>query len=373
VKITKWVVREHMDGIPDAARMYQKVTEDVRVDLGRDEMLLRTLYVSVDPYLHGIARDTPIGDHMGADSIMRVLRAGPGAAYQVGDVVQGFGGWRSHVIGNGAPAPWQTGTFPMVFPAYRRLDPRRYDDLLPISTALGVMGGAGMTAWGTMTKFMTVRPGDTVVISGAAGQVGTLVGQLARRAGARVIGTTSSARKAGYLTGLGFDRVIEYRVGDDTEQVGRALRQAAPDGVDKYFDNLGGTVTDAVFPLLNVGSQVAVCWQWSTQVGNDGAGPRLLPYIMFPRVTIRGIFAPEWFTEENWDALHDELGGMIRGGEVVYHQTIRDGFDAIPCAYQSLYTASAVNRGKVLVRLLCTWREGPSCPACRARSAAARR
>jgi NADPH-dependent curcumin reductase CurA len=351
MKIEKWVVREHVEGVPDAGRIYEKVIEEVEVDLKDDEMLLKTRYVSVDPYLQGIALDTPIGDHMGADSIMEVVEAGPHAAHRPGDLVQGFGGWRTHVVSNGEPALWQTGTFPMVFPAYRRLDPRRYDDVLPLSTALGVMGGSGMTAWGTLTKFMTVQPGDTMLISGASGSIGTLVGQLAKRAGARVVGTTGSPEKADHLTGLGFDQVVRYTQGDDADSVREVLQRAAPDGVDKYFDSLGGTITDVVFSMLNVGSQVAVCWQWATQVGDDYVGPRLLPYIMFPRTTIRGIFALEWFTEENWAALHDELGGMIRRGEITYHQTVRHGFDEIPDAYQSLYLNRGANRGKVLVEL----------------------
>jgi NADPH-dependent curcumin reductase CurA len=350
VKIEKWVVSEHIGGVPDVGRSYAKVVEDVDVELADDEMLLKTWYVSVDPYLQGICLDTPIGGHMGADSIMEVLAAGPAASHRVGDLVQGFGGWRSHLVSTGAPARWQ-GTFPMVFPAYRRLDPRQYDDTLPISTALSVLGGPGMAAWGTLTKVMTVEPADTVVISGATGSVGTLVGQLAKRAGARVVGTTGSPAKAAYLTGLGFDEVIDYRQGDDPGPLRAALAAAAPGGVDKYFDNLGGAITDAVFGLLNVHSQVAVCWQWATQVGNDVSGPRLLPYIMFPRTAIRGIFAPEWFTEANWNALHDDVGGLIRRGEIVYHHTIRHGFDEIPNAYRSLYVDPAANRGKVLVEL----------------------
>jgi NADPH-dependent curcumin reductase CurA len=114
---------------------------------------------------------------------------------------------------------------------------------------------------------------------------------------------------------------------------------------------MGGSVTDVVFSMLRVNSQVAVCWQWATQVGNDYVGPRLLPYIMFPRTTIRGIFSLEWFTKQNWDALHDELGGMVHRGEIAYHQTIRRGFDNIPNAYQSLYANTATNRGKVMVEL----------------------
>jgi NADPH-dependent curcumin reductase CurA len=351
MKIEKWVVREHVDGVPDVSRIYEKVVEEVEVELKEDEMLLKSLYISVDPYLQGICLDTPIGDHMGADSIMEVLQAGPRAAFQVGDLVQGFGGWRSHLIGTGAPALWQTGTFPMVFPAYRKLNPQHYDDTLPISTALSVLGGPGMTAWGTLNKFMTIKSGDTVMISGASGSIGTLVGQLAKRAGARVVGTTGSPEKAKYLIDLGFDEVIDYKQGDDAVQVRDALRKALPDGIDKYFDSLGGTVTDVAFSMLNINSQVAVCWQWATQVGQDYVGPRLLPYIMFPRATIRGIFALEWFTEQNWNALHDELGGMIRSGEIHYNQTVHRGFDSLPNAYQSLYVNREANRGKVLVEL----------------------
>ncbi|GAA2256053.1 NADP-dependent oxidoreductase [Streptomyces amakusaensis] len=351
MRTEKWVLREHMEGVPDVDRVYEKVVEDIEVRLAPDEMLLRTVYVSVDLYLQGIALDTPIGDHMGADSIMEVVEAGPLAAHRAGDLVQGFGGWRTHVIGTGAAAPWQSGTFPMVFPAYRRLDPHWYDEALPLPTALGAMGGPGMTAWGTLTKFMTVRPGDTVVISGASGPVGSLVGQLAKRAGARVIGSTTTGWKAERLTELGFDAVLLYRHGDSAEAVREALRGVAPDGVDKYFDNLGGAVTDAVFSMLNIGSQVAVCWQWATQVGQEATGPRLLPYIMFPRATIRGVFSLEWFTTRNWQALHTELGGRIRRGEIVCDHILHHGFDNIPAAYASLYRGRTERLGKVLVQL----------------------
>jgi NADPH-dependent curcumin reductase CurA len=351
MKIEKWVVREHIGGVPDASKIYEKVVENVRVDLKDDQMLLKTLYVSVDPYLQGITADTPIGDHAGGDSIMQVLEAGPRAAHQPGDLVQGFGGWRTHVISDGKPSPWQTGTFPMVFPAYRRLDLAHYDDALPLSAALGILGGPGMTAWGTLNKFMTIKPGDTLVISGASGAIGTLVGQMGKRAGARVVGTSGTASKAAYLRGLGFDEVIDYRQADTEEKLRHALELAAPDGVDKYFDSIGGMVTDVVFSMLNIGSQVAVCWQWATQVDGDYTGPRLLPYIMFPRATIRGIFALEWFTDENWAALRHDVGGMVRRREIVYDQTVRQGFDALPSAYQSLFVGSSANRGKVLVSL----------------------
>jgi NADPH-dependent curcumin reductase CurA len=350
MKIETWVVRARNEGIPDVDRMYEKVVEDVDIRLRPDEMLLKTLYVSVDPYLHGIARDTPLGDPMGGDSIMQVMEAGRDARFRPGDIVHGFGGWRTHLVSHAREVPWQTGTFPMVFPEYRKLEPEYYDDALPLSTALGVMGGPGMTAWGTLSKFMRIARGDTLVISGASGTIGELVGQLAKRAGARVIGT-ASPQKVEHLKSLGFDAVIDYKRLNTEELLRAALREAAPGGVDKYFDQIGGVLTDVVFSMLNVGSQVAVCWQWATQVGCDYVGPRLLPYIMFPRTTIRGIFSPEWFTPENWNELRDVVGGLIRRREIKYSQTIHDGFDSIPRAYRSLYVGSEFNRGKVLVKL----------------------
>ncbi|MFF2375828.1 MDR family NADP-dependent oxidoreductase [Streptomyces xiamenensis] len=354
MQVHTWVIAEHIPGVPDTDRIYRKVTREFDpASLADDQMLLRTRYVSVDPYLVGLSLQTPIGDTVRGDSIMEVAVAGPRARFQVGDLVQGYGGWCSHLVSTGGPSGWNDdgAEFAVQLPPFRKLDPRRYDEALPLSTALGVMGTPGITAFGAMKTFLTVGSEDTVVISGASGTVGTLVGQLAKRAGARVVGTTSSPGKAAYLTQLGFDAVVNYRQGDDTDTVREALAAAAPNGIDKYFDNLGGTVTDAVFTMLNVHSQVAVCWQWATTVNGEWTGPRLLPYIMFPRTTIRGIFADEWYTEEMVDALHEEVGGLIRKGELAYHQTIHQGFDALPGAYRSLYTGQEGNRGKVLVAL----------------------
>ncbi|MFE4971967.1 zinc-binding dehydrogenase [Kitasatospora sp. NPDC056651] len=351
MRIEKWVVQEHADGVPDIEKVYRKVVEEVDVRLAADEMLLRTRYVSVDPYLQGIALDTPIGDHMGADSIMEVVEAGPDARFAVGDLVQGFGGWRTHVISDGEPRLWQTGTFPMVFPAYRKLDPADYDEDLPLSTALGILGGPGMTAWGTVEKFLDVRPDSTVLVSGASGAVGSLVGQLAKQRGARVIGTTATPEKAEWLRRLGFDAVLPYRDGDAPEEVEKQLAELAPEGIDRYFDSLGGALTDVVFRMLVVDSRVAVCWQWGSQVGGDWVGPRLLPMIMFPRTTIRGIFSLEWFTEENWAALRRDLKPLVRSGELLHRETVHQGFDSIPEAYRGLYLDRSASRGKVLVEL----------------------
>jgi NADPH-dependent curcumin reductase CurA len=346
------VVVEHCPGIPEIDKIYKKVEEEIEPKLKEDEMLFKTLYVAVDLYLHGIALDTPINNCMGADSIMEVIEAGPKAKFKVGDVVQGFGGWQKYVIHNGQEVLWQTGTFPMVFPAYRKLNPDIHSTLFPYSTALGVLGGPGMAAWGTVSKVLQINKGESLVISGASGAVGEIVGQLAKLQGARVIGIVGSDEKIEHIKSLGFDAGINYKQANNFEKMTQALQAAAPNGIDRYFDNIGGYITDAVFPLLNVYGIVAICWQLATQLEIEpNTGPRLFPLIMFPRVTIRGIFALEWFNEKNWNELAEVVGGHINRGEIKYHEVLYEGFDIIPQAYLSLFKGTEKNRGKVIVKI----------------------
>ncbi|MCG8920466.1 NADP-dependent oxidoreductase [Actinokineospora sp. PR83] len=357
MKVSQWVVREHMRGVPDPARIYEKVEEELVVDLAEDEMLLETLYVSVDPYQQGLALDTRIGDHMGADSVMRVLEAGPRALFRPGDLVQGFGGWRTHVVDTGGPtrwdSTWHAENMPLVFPAYRLLDPAHYGDALPLHTALSVLGGPGMTAWGAMRKVLQVRPGDSVLISGASGAIGSVAGQLARLAGAgRVVATTRSAAKTEHLLGLGFDEVVVYNRDEPREEVRDRLRRALPKGVDRYLDTVGGALTDEVFGMLAIGARIAICAQFESQVGGDHVGPRLLPLLMRPQATVRGVFSLEWMEDPAcWVDLEADLGNLVRTGAVVHEHTMHEGFDSIPAAYGSLFADGADKRGKVLVRL----------------------
>lgn len=351
MKNEKWVVVEHCAGIPDINRIYQKVAEEI-APLKDDEMLFKTLYVTVDLYQHGIALDTPLNNCMGADSIMEVIATGAKAKFKVGDVVQGFGGWQRYVIHNGGEVLWQTGTFPMVFPAYRKLNPNIYPDTFPYSLALGALGGPGMAAWGTVSKVFHLEEGQTLVISGASGAVGEIVGQLAKLQGAKVIGIVGSNEKIAHIKSLGFDAGINYKIANDYEKMTLALQEAAPEGIDRYFDNIGGYITDAVFPLLNVYGVVAICWQLATQLEIEPSiGPRLFPIIMFPRVTIRGIFALEWFTEDNWNELAEVVGAYIQRGKIKYHEVHYEGFDNIPEAYSSLFKGTEKTRGKVIVKL----------------------
>ncbi len=348
----KWVVIEHVPGIPDIERVYKKVTEELEVNLKTDEMLFKTLYVTVDLYLHGIALDTPLNDCMGADAVMEVVAVGENAKFKIGDVVQGFGGWQKYRIHNGQEVLWQTGTFPMIFPEYRKLDPEIFPKVFPYSMALGVLGGPGMAAWGTIAKVLDVTANKTLLISGASGAVGEVAGQLAKLQGAKVIGIVGSEEKIAHIKSLGFDAGINYKQANDFDKMTQALQKVAPEGIDRYFDNIGGYMTDAVFPQLNVYGIVAICWQLATQLDIEpNTGLRLLSIIMFPRVTIRGIFALEWFTEENWTELINVVGGHIQTGKLKYHEVHYTGFDNIPTAYASLYNNTTKTLGKVIVKI----------------------
>lgn len=353
MKNEKWIVVEHCPGIPDVNRIYKKVEEELDFSQAKeDDMLLKTLFVTADLYLHGITLDTPLNNCMGADAVMEVVATGPKAKFKVGDVVQGFGGWQKYRIHNGDEVFWQTGTFPMVFPPYRRLDPDIYPTQFPYSTALGVLGGPGMTAWGSVSKILKIREGQSLVISGASGAVGELVGQLAKLRGATVIGIVGSDEKIEHIKSLGFDGGINYKKANDFDKMTQALEESLPDGIDCYFDNIGGYITDAVFPLLNVYSIVAICWQLATQLEIEPKiGPRLFHHIMFPRTTIRGIFSLEWFTDENWKELIEVIGGHIKRGEIKYHEVHYEGFDIIPQAYLSLYKGTEKTRGKIIIKI----------------------
>lgn len=353
VNTEKWVVRKHTKDVTQILGMYEKIAETLDVELKDDEMLLKTLYVSIDPYLHGITLDTPLGDHLGADSVMQVLEAGRHAMYKKGDLVQGFGGWRTYLVSDGREALWQTGMFPMVFPKYRKLDDSIFAKDFPLTASLGALGGSGMAAWGTVTKILNIKAGNTVVISGASGSVGEIVGQLAKIKGAgNVIGICGSEEKIAHLKNLGFDNGINYKQANTFEKMSHALAAAAPNGVDKYFDNIGGYTTDAVFVHLNVYSIVAICWQLALQIGSEPRiGPRMLDITMFNRATIRGVFGLEWFDDANWNALILELGGHIKSGRIKCSQTIHKGFDNIPKAYFGVFNDTEANRGKVLVEI----------------------
>ena len=216
---------------------------------GLGEMLLRTLWLSLDPYMRGRMSDAPsyatpvgIGQVMEGRTVSEVV-ASNNDGFAVGDIVFSPNGWQTHAVSDGK--------------LVRKIDPK----LAPVSTALGVLGMPGMTAYTGLLDIGRPQPGETVVVSAASGAVGSVVGQIARLKGARAVGIAGGAEKCRYVVEeLGFDACIDHRAPD----LPARLKAACPKGIDVYFENVGGAVFEAVFPLLNNFARVPVCGQIAT-------------------------------------------------------------------------------------------------------------
>jgi NADPH-dependent curcumin reductase CurA len=300
------------------------------------EVLLQTLYLSLDPYMRGrmsaarsYAKPVEIGAVMEGGTVCRVLESRhPGFA--LGDVVLSHSGWQSHALASGE--------------GLRKLDPT----VAPVSTALGVLGMPGFTAWSGLLLLGQPKPGETVVVAAATGPVGSAVGQIARIKGARAVGIAGGPRKCAALREeFGFDAAIDHRAPDFAEQ----LRAACPDGIDVYFENVGGPVWDAVFPLLNEFARVPVCGLVSQYNGASTEAPDRLPGLMREvlsrSLTIRGFIQRE-FAAHRPDFLR-EMSGWVAEGKVRYREDVVAGLERAPEAFMGLLEGR--NFGKLLVRV----------------------
>jgi NADPH-dependent curcumin reductase CurA len=300
---------------------------------GPREVLIRTVYMSVDPYMRGRMRDQEsyaepwdVGDVMQTHLVGEVVESNH-PEFAAGDYVQGKGDWAEYVTSDGDDL--------------MEIDP----EAAPISTALGVTGMPGRTAYFGMLDVGDPNPGDTVVVSGAAGAVGSVAGQLADLAGANVVGIAGTDTKCAWLTNeLGFDAAINYK----TEDVPEALTEACPDGVDVYFDNVGGKITDAVFELLNTHATVSVCGQISLYNATDvPVGPRKLSDAVRNRIRIEGFLVFDF--ETRYDEATERLAELVQAGDLAYRETVTEGFENAPDALIGLFEGE--NIGKQLVQV----------------------
>jgi len=318
-------------GEPTAADF--ELAETALPEPGPGEVLIRNSYLSVDPYMRGRMRDAKsyippfeIGKTMDGGAVGEVVASNDGP-FAVGDWVQHMGGWREHALNDGTLA--------------YRVDPT----LAPVSTALGVLGMPGLTAYAGVTEIAPVKEGETVYVSAAAGAVGSAAGQIARLRGCRVVGSAGSAEKVDWLTGeLGFDAAFDYHGAD----LPATLRELCPDGIDVYFDNVGGDQLDAALARMNVHGRIALCGRIASY--NDETlepGPRNFAAALPRRLTMRGFIV--------FDHGHlmkpflAEVGAWVRSGELRYRETILDGIDRMPDAFVGLL--SGENVGKMLVRV----------------------
>jgi len=303
-------------------------------DPAPQEMLVRTRYLSVDPYMRGRMRDAEsyadpweVGDVMRASVVGDVVESNH-PDFEAGDVVTGDLRWAEYSTADGD--------------GLRRVDP----GLAPVSTALGVLGMPGRTAYFGTLDVAEPKPGDTVLVSGAAGAVGSVVGQIAKLNGCRVVGVAGAEEKVEWLTDdLGFDDAVDYST---AETLYAAIGEACPEGVDVYFDNVGGEITDAVFAHLNVRGRVAVCGQISQYNATEQpTGPRKLGKLIETRAQVQGFLVSDFSARA--DEATERLAEWIDAGDVQYRETVTEGFENAPDAFMGLF--EGVNIGKQVVKV----------------------
>ena len=309
-----------------------EVAETAIPDPAEGQVLIRNAFFSVDPYMRPRMNDVrsyvapfTLGEAMTGGAVGRVV-ASRDERYAEGDWVLHYLGWREWALTDGA--------------AVRRLDP----EAAPVSTALGVLGMPGFTAWYGLFVLGRPQKGDTVLVSGAAGAVGSAAGQMAAIAGCRVVGSAGSVEKLAWLRDLGFDGVFNYR-----EQSAReALAELAPEGIDIYFDNVGGDHLEAAIGALRTYGRVVACGSISRY--NDAEpspGPRNMFLVVTKRLRIEGFIIRDHY--DRFGEFVAEASEWVRDGRLRYRETVVDGIENAPKAFLGLLRGE--NIGKMLVKV----------------------
>ena len=297
------------------------------------EALVETIWLSLDPYMRGRMREGPsyatpvqIGGVMTGGVVGRVVESRtPDIA--AGDIVDGSLGWQEYAVAKPS--------------SLRKVDP----GLAPISTAVGVLGMPGMTAYFGFLDVCEPEVGDTVVVSAASGAVGQVVGQIGKIMGCRVVGTAGTDEKVDFIVNeLGFDAGINYK----TENVDSALAAACPNGIDAYFDNVGGFVTDAVMQQTNVHARVAICGQISQyNLPDPELAPRSLGLLIQKQAKVEGFLVFNF--AHRHEHARQRMAEWIRTGQLKYKEDVVDGLENAPEAFIGMMTGA--NFGKLLVRV----------------------
>lgn len=311
-----------------------ELTEAAVPEIEDGEALVRVDWISLDPTNRTWINDTPtylppvgIGEVMRAAGLGEVV-ASKNPNYPVGQIVQGLVGWQEYVVASDSAPLFAVDVADGVSP----------------SAYLGALGMTGLTAWIGIRDIGKPRPGETVVVSAAAGAVGSVAGQLAKADGARVVGIAGGPDKCRLLTEeLGFDAAVDYRADDWSKQ----LRAAAPDGIDVDFENVGGAIMDAVFARLNIGARVALCGLISGYNEADPPpGPRAFGNLLIQRATVQGFIVLDHLSRSAEAA--GEIAALITAGKLTPLETVVEGFEQLPTAINMLFDGS--NVGKLVVK-----------------------
>ena len=323
-------------GVPDDDT-YSFVEQDLR-EPADGQVLLRVVYLSLDPYMRGrmsaaesCADPVDVGDVLVGGTVCEVVES-RNAQFAVGDFVLSYSGWQSHALSDGR--------------GLRKLDPSR----APISTALGVLGMPGFTAYAGLLEIGRPQPGETVVVAAATGPVGSAVGQIARVKGARAVGIAGGPKKCAALVDeFGFDAAVDHRAPDFAD----LLAAAVPDGIDVYFENVGGQVAREVFKRLNLYARVPVCGlvaDYNATEAPQGVDrlPGFMGRVLNKSLTVRGFIQSEFTRSHGADFARD-MSAWVADGSVRYREDIVAGLENAPEAFRGMLAGR--NFGKLLVQV----------------------
>ena len=308
-------------------------------DLVDGQVLVRHHYLSLDPYMRGrmnegksYAQPQPLDAVMIGGTVGEVVVSN-NPHFAVGDRVAGMGGWQEYAVIDAS----QRGVLQKVDTTH-----------IPLPAYLGAVGMPGVTGWYGLTQIIEPKKGETVVVSAASGAVGGVVGQLAKARGCRAVGIAGGPVKCAYVTDeLGFDACIDYKAHPDLKSLSTALKEACPDGIDGYFENVGGMILDAVMLRLNAFARIAFCGMISGYNGEPipMANPQL---ILVSRLKLQGFIVSEHM--QTWPEALKELGTMVATGKLKYRESVAQGLAAAPEAFLGLLKGR--NFGKQLVKLV---------------------
>ncbi|OWF37552.1 prostaglandin reductase 1-like [Mizuhopecten yessoensis] len=304
---------------------FQLVEGDLPTHLNDGELVCEALYLSVDPYMRLFSDWSKVGEPIVGEQVARVT-ASKNAKYPVGTTIRLSSGWRSHTHVR------DVSTIDVM--------PELGD--LPLSLTLGVMGMPGMTAYFTLVDVLKLRKGETLLVSGAAGAVGSLAGQIGKIIGCTVIGVAGSDAKVQWLKELGFDHAFNYK----TEDIGKSIEKVAPEGVHCYCDMVGGEISFQAIKRMRNHGRMVVLGSISTYNTTNPTGPYLFTDILTKSLTITGFII--FNIREKWHIGEKQMAEWIKQGKLKYRETITDGFEHMPEAFLGLFEGK--NTGKAVVK-----------------------
>jgi prostaglandin reductase 1 len=333
VKASKFILARHFDGFPKTDDL--KLVEEELPALKDGEFLCEAEWLSLDPYMRPYMARYPVGTIMIGSQVARVTES-KNRAFPVGTHVLGQFGWRTHTITDAKPGADKMWGAVSVIP----------NTGLSPSLALGVLGMPGVTAYLGFLEICQPKEGEVVVVSTAAGAVGSIVGQIAKLKGCKVIGYTGSDDKVEWLKEIGFDHAYNYKKVD----LDKSLKEAAPNGVDCYFDNVGGDFLETVASNMNEFGRISVCGhvsEYNNAIGQKPKGNSVSYLCLGKQLRLEGFMVHRWLTK--FPETIQTLAKLVAEGKIKYQETIREGFKNMPNAFFDLLNGK--NSGKMLLKV----------------------